>query len=109
MATDTKSANPSTTPEPPAMVAGEFNPFVNQMLGVAQVLADEKAGVIEKIAANREILRNMATQGFLNTEQATAIGEFYPVREHKPKADKPANLSHAAKEVAKNTPTPATA
>lgn len=102
---DAKTTDTTT----PTMVAGEFNPFVNQMLGVAQVLADEKAGVIEKIAANRDILRNMATQGFLNTEQATAIGEFYPVREHKPKADKPANESHAAKEVAKNTPAPATA
>lgn len=86
------------------LVLGEHNPFVNQQLTVAQVLADEKDDVLKRIGANREVLRNMATMGYLSPEQATAIREFYPDRPRKSK-DENGNgkgETFAAKEVAKN-------
>lgn len=82
-------AAPTNTPDTPAadaaMVKGAHNPFVNQMLTVAQSLADEREDVGKRINANREVLRNMAAMGFLSDEQGSAIVEFYPVRERKGK------------------------
>ena len=95
------AAQTDTPPADAAMVKGEHNPFVNQMLTVAQTLADERDDVLKRIGANRDILRNMNAMGFLSPEQASAIAEFYPVRERKAKDEKKSE-SFAAKEVAKN-------
>jgi len=75
-----------TTPDPtPALVKGEHNPFVTQMLQAASDLSDEKDALMARIKANREVLRNMKTQGFVDDEQSAAIDEWYPVRERKGK------------------------
>lgn len=92
-----------TTPAEAEMVKGEHNPFVNQMLAVAQTLADERDDVQRRIGANRDILRNMGAMGFLSAEQESAIVEFYPVRERKGKnSGNGTGETFAAKEVAKN-------
>jgi hypothetical protein len=77
-------AKTDPTPEV-AMTEGEHNPFVNALLSNAQLLDTERISLLRKIAANRESLRNMRTQGLLSPEQADAIEAFYPTRARKPK------------------------
>src|SRR4051794_15040118 len=85
-------ATPADTPSTDAkMVKGEHNPFVNQYLAVAQELADEREDVLERIGANRELLRAAARQGYLSTEQADSIRAFYPDRPRKTKDAKSEN------------------
>lgn len=79
-----------TTPEPDQadvmeLREGESNPFVNSLLHAARALQDQKDALTAKIAANRENLRSLKTQGYMDAEQGKAVDEFYPVRTRKPK------------------------
>lgn len=77
---------PPTQTAPTAPVAGEENPAVNDLLAYAQVVADEKKAVYDRIEANRSTLRNYKKMGLLSKEQADAIDLFYPPVQTKAKA-----------------------
>lgn len=85
-----RSNTPAATADAPSvetMTPGEHNPFVNLLLQVAKDLDQEKTGLTDRIAANRDVLRNMAKQNLVDPEQAAAINEFYPLRARKVKSD----------------------
>jgi hypothetical protein len=76
--------------------AAEPSAMVDEFLKDAQALEAEKASLMERIDANRSILRNLRTAGKANKAQADAIGAFYKDRvktaktEDAPAADAPA-------------------
>lgn len=81
-------------PETPAVAQkGEHSPLVHGLLEDAQKLSDElrgEGGLHERIGANRDTLRMIAKTGFLSTEQASAVREFYPERVVKKTPEAPA-------------------
>lgn len=89
-----KDNTPTTaTPEAPAdlvMEPGQFNPFANALLSVAQRLQTDKERIMEQIDANRKGLRSLRTQELMDAEQSAAVEAFYPTRERKPKSGTPA-------------------
>lgn len=86
------------TPEP-----GVENPEVNNLLLIAQDLADQKAAVFAKIDANRQILRQYKVLGYLSEEQVSAIDEFYPPHRQKAATDTPAETPAPADTSAKSS------
>lgn len=85
----------------PALKPGEANEFAAMLLQAASDLHDEKATVMQKIAANRETLRNMRVMQMMDADQASAVEEWYPTVERKKKGDG-GGETFAAKEVRAN-------
>ena len=84
-------AAPVEVPQPPDDLPAENIPAVNELLTLAQSLADDKAEVYERITANRTVLRNYQTMKLVSPEQWSAINEFYPPVKRTPKQDESAN------------------
>lgn len=51
-----------------------------QLFDQADELREEKVGVMEKQAANREILRNLDASGLLSEDESARLEEVYPFR-----------------------------
>jgi len=51
-----------------------------QLFDQADQLREEKVAVMEKQAANREILRNLAATELLTEDELTRLEEIYPYR-----------------------------
>lgn len=73
-------ARPPDAPEYRRTGPGEFNPAVQDLLLLAQDLEEDRASVLARIAANRDMLRSYAVAGVLNADQESAIHAFYPKR-----------------------------
>lgn len=67
------------------MAQGDISP--KQLIEQADELQDEKAALLERIGANREILRNLRKAGLLSDAQAQEVEEVYPTVERKRKSD----------------------
>lgn len=88
------SPQPTTPPKAPdAATAGngaagstDMGPFVAGLLSQADALKAEKDALFVRIAANRDMLRNLVKTGGATAEQKTAIDKLYPPRERKTKA-----------------------
>lgn len=53
---------------------------VDDLFEVAYALREEREGTLEKMRANREVLRNLNISGMLSKERAEELEEIYPVR-----------------------------
>jgi hypothetical protein len=51
-----------------------------QLFDQADELREEKVAVMEKQAANREILRNLDASGLLSEDESARLDEVYPFR-----------------------------
>lgn len=75
----------SPNPTDPAQYEGlsddGANEFVTRLLNKAEELRTERADVLKRQGANREVLRSVKLTGELSEKQAKAIDLFYPPRD----------------------------
>lgn len=81
-----KSGNQQAPTNGQPKTAQDMSPFVDGLIEQADALHTEKTALFERIAASRDMLRNLVKTGAATAEQRDRIEKLYKTRERKAKA-----------------------